>query len=833
VVSRLICMVVAAVFFVSHHTLIFAKDDTQHPIGIDDILALEGVGKVMMLPGGSVVYEYIPPIVQRTQFGSDEGRTNAVIMILDRNSESPRTLIPPEPGSGYLLASRSPSGHRLFVFKSSQSSLSGFALDVDTGVQHALAELPYADIWEKGRDGVTWISDHEVLFSIAPDEFPNLLPGVRVVAAQKQAERWRRAFTGGLTADVLRSSPNYQRPDPVNGRLMRWNIETGEIAQEADGLHMDLAISPDGVNAASLRRLRLIEAYPADKEARRDARFGEQLSILNLDQKQQPAITPCPDCQVQRNSLRWSPNGQFLSFFARPFGEQWRKGRHFKFDVKGNHLTEYSIPEAAFGPWAIEDDAPYVAAPLGRALAVPIEAGSDFHWVAVDDSGTRKQLTSGLSKVSPNLIGSDASGIVILADGDLWRVSYSGSRRNLTPGIPPIDTILPSGSAGTPGVDPAIDASRGPNVVIAHTNARGKGSYAFNLLTGSSSFLGTLGPFDRVVATSISGQQAVVVNSSRAGLALYLLGDRKARRPFSVLNDNLAKVAWPSKDRLDFRLDGNDLVACIYAPADTAVAKNAPTIVWLYPDFNLKKCDSNSVRLDTWEWGVINGGPDLYSPAYLASLGYNVLVPATPKGVVNTEKEALAHIGRLVEVALDTAISQGKLSDGKVGLFGMSQGGFTALKALTQSKRFDAAIASFSIADYASAYGDTGLIRSTLSSLMFGDGLAHWFRGNALDARSSPWENPDWFVNSSPYIQSSKITTPVLLVQADLDASFEMSQFNMMFTSLYMQHADAEYVRYWGEGHGVSSPANIRDLDSRIRSWFLTRLGPDSGSIDN
>jgi len=51
-----------------------------------------------------------------------------------------------------------------------------------------------------------------------------------------------------------------------------------------------------------------------------------------------------------------------------------------------------------------------------------------------------------------------------------------------------------------------------------------------------------------------------------------------------------------------------------------------------------------------------------------------------------------------------------------------------------------------------------------------------------------------------------------------------MAQYDEMFGALYRAGKDARYVRYWGEGHGPSSPANIRDLWMRIDA-FLAESG--------
>lgn len=77
--------------------------------------------------------------------------------------------------------------------------------------------------------------------------------------------------------------------------------------------------------------------------------------------------------------------------------------------------------------------------------------------------------------------------------------------------------------------------------------------------------------------------------------------------------------------------------------------------------------------------------------------------------------------------------------------------------------------------------------------------------------RSTPFEDLDVYVRNSPVLLASRITTPVMLVHSDMD-DFPLSQFDALYGALSRAGKDARYVRYWGEGHSPSSPANIRDL---------------------
>jgi dipeptidyl aminopeptidase/acylaminoacyl peptidase len=57
-----------------------------------------------------------------------------------------------------------------------------------------------------------------------------------------------------------------------------------------------------------------------------------------------------------------------------------------------------------------------------------------------------------------------------------------------------------------------------------------------------------------------------------------------------------------------------------------------------------------------------------------------------------------------------------------------------------------------------------------------------------------------------------------------MDPLFVSAQYEAMFTALNLARKNAKLMRYWGEGHGPSSPANIRDMWKNIDSWFDTHL---------
>jgi dipeptidyl aminopeptidase/acylaminoacyl peptidase len=87
-----------------------------------------------------------------------------------------------------------------------------------------------------------------------------------------------------------------------------------------------------------------------------------------------------------------------------------------------------------------------------------------------------------------------------------------------------------------------------------------------------------------------------------------------------------------------------------------------------------------------------------------------------------------------------------------------------------------------------------------------------------------PWADPARYARNSPLLQADAITTPLLLAHGDQDGAVPLTQSEAMFSALYRQNKDALLVTYWGEGHYISSPGNVRDLYARVREFLDAHL---------
>ena len=83
-----------------------------------------------------------------------------------------------------------------------------------------------------------------------------------------------------------------------------------------------------------------------------------------------------------------------------------------------------------------------------------------------------------------------------------------------------------------------------------------------------------------------------------------------------------------------------------------------------------------------------------------------------------------------------------------------------------------------------------------------------------------PWSNKMRYLFNSPVTYVDKVETPLLIIQGDLDTAGQIEQAEEFFSGLYRQNKRARFVRYFGEGHVIERPANVRDLWNQIFTWF-------------
>jgi dipeptidyl aminopeptidase/acylaminoacyl peptidase len=194
-----------------------------------------------------------------------------------------------------------------------------------------------------------------------------------------------------------------------------------------------------------------------------------------------------------------------------------------------------------------------------------------------------------------------------------------------------------------------------------------------------------------------------------------------------------------------------------------------------------------------------------------------------PLGRIGTAGDPMLALAGGVLPAIDKAIELGIADGERLFVAGHSYGGYSTYGLVTQTNRFKAAVSMAGPSNLLSEYGvfDVNRRYGDDAHLPHREGawLPAWAESGQGGMGGPPWKDVARYLRNSPLFSVDRVQTPVMIVQGDLDV-VSMSQGEEFFTGLYRQGTRAQLVRYWGEGHNVEAPANVRDLWARIFAWL-------------
>ncbi|HEY1730027.1 MAG TPA: prolyl oligopeptidase family serine peptidase [Candidatus Baltobacteraceae bacterium] len=317
---------------------------------------------------------------------------------------------------------------------------------------------------------------------------------------------------------------------------------------------------------------------------------------------------------------------------------------------------------------------------------------------------------------------------------------------------------------------------------------------------------------DRSASTGFSLSLCVTTHGT------ILRAKRDAKSAWSqilAINQHLQSVAVPVLKYVPYTdADGHEVLARLLQAARAASASPRALVVAVYPvtkpvtrgDFNIAR------EMNSSGW---------YTDLLFASHGYTVLLYPPVKPWTH---EPLAACVRAVLPAVKAVIRAEHIDKSRVFLFGHSQGGYETMGLLTKTKIFRAAAASNGSSDSTLEYltfgGPTRYFENYERMLTIMPDMERGWDSMSLDA--TPWTNPGRYVRNSPIYWSGNISTPLLMLQGEMD-DFNSAHLDMMFQALLRQGKRAELARYWGDGHNFESPADIRDLWNRVFRWFSVK----------
>ncbi len=415
----------------------------------------------------------------------------------------------------------------------------------------------------------------------------------------------------------------------------------------------------------------------------------------------------------------------------------------------------------------------------------------------------------------------DSNGrIYLLRDGAVWRTSPEQGKATRLAAIAGgrILTLVSQSD------NQLWTTDQGQSAVALTRDDRGKqdGFYKINLSTGESTPLiergqcYTCGNLSRAFTVVPHGREiAYLAEDAEHAPDLWFSDDsfRDPRR-LTALNPRYDEYRLGAARLIDwFSDDGERLQGALLLPSDYQPGRLYPLIVWVYGGATL------SDNFD--RFGLGYGGP--FNFQLLATRSYAVLLPDSPQH----ELTPMADLAKTVLPGVNKVIDMGIADPQHLAIMGLSNGGYSTLALVVQTKRFSCAVEMDGMGDL---IGDYGAMSSA------GTALATSILEHGQDAMGGPpWQFPERYVENSPIFYLDRVETPLLMIHGIKDATVPPFLGDEVFVALRRLGKQVEYAKYGGEDHSPLywSYPNQLDLCNRMIAWFHKYLASNASPDDS
>ena len=530
------------------------------------------------------------------------------------------------------------------------------------------------------------------------------------------------------------------------------------LARVSGSLH-DIRLSPDGSHIAGLYSSPSEEANgptqatPRDTGAM-DAHVDRQhLALIDVPSGAQRLLSP-PDLYVYE--FDWSPNGKELVLSA----------------ATGSGNNNW---------WVARLDAINATTGALRQIAKPAVQIAQPLW---SPDGSRIAFIGGLM--------SDQGS----TGGDLYTVpAAGGTPHDLTPNAT---------------VSAAAFRWQGAGTLLATMWSHGGSEIAsVNATTGATTSLWT---GDETISTR-SGRGLPTVSAPDTGHTVALVRESLGTPPevwagpvghWTQLTHANAGVtpAWGKAVSVHWHDQRFNVQGFLLYPSDFHSGKKYPMIVYVHGGPAAASAST-----------FMSAGSE---PAALSRAGYFVFMP-NPRGSFG-QGEAFTRANvkdfgygdlRDIMAGVDTVIARYPVDPQRLGLTGWSYGGFMTMWAVTQTRRFRAAVAGAGLSNWLSYTGENGI----------SEWMVPYFGATV-------YEDPAVYAKSSPMNFITHARTPMLIVVGERDAECPAPQSFEYWRGLEHDGVKTQLVVYPDEGHHFANPVHQADVLRRSLAWFDEYLKP-------
>jgi len=265
-----------------------------------------------------------------------------------------------------------------------------------------------------------------------------------------------------------------------------------------------------------------------------------------------------------------------------------------------------------------------------------------------------------------------------------------------------------------------------------------------------------------------------------------------------------AKLVEPRFVRYPSR-DGKPVPAYLFTPRGVTSGARRPAIVWIHGDGVTQNYDGWHVRRDYAVYYSFH--------QYLVQQGYVVLA-VDYRGSIGYGKEwRQGHFRDLggrdyedVASGVEYLRTLGYVDATRIGVWGLSYGGFMTLQALTVTPElFACGIDVAGVVDWRDWYRDP-------------DGP--WIKGRM----GSPLENADLYRRTAPIERINRLARPLLVLHGTADVNVPYLESVRLVDAALKANKRVEFMMYPGEFHYFHREHVLRDAWTRVAQFFDRHL---------
>ncbi|HEY4219100.1 MAG TPA: prolyl oligopeptidase family serine peptidase [Gemmatimonadaceae bacterium] len=263
--------------------------------------------------------------------------------------------------------------------------------------------------------------------------------------------------------------------------------------------------------------------------------------------------------------------------------------------------------------------------------------------------------------------------------------------------------------------------------------------------------------------------------------------------------------------------DGKPVPAWLFVPKNLDRTKMHPAVVWVHPDgvnqsYDGWHPDRNEAVYYEFHQYLLQQGYVVIAPDYRGSIGYgrdwrNDVYMDVGGNDAKDARLAAKYLGTL-----------GYVDTSRLGIWGLSYGGFITLQTITQEPTwYRAAVDVAGVSDFALYYDDP-------------------YHGGWTTSRiGTPTEHPDVYAKAAPMSHVDQIQNPLLILQgtADVNVPF-IHTVELVDHLLKAGKGDLmSYMVYPGEFHYFDRSFVVRDAWERVDAFFRKNLKPEATAAAN